>query len=93
MDAATAMRELCAGWERQDAAAIAALFADDGRYEGPLFGEFPVGPAAVEAACAAAFAELVEVTVPVTTLAATSRSPRAASSAPTTRARAPTSRS
>ena len=70
MNAETAMRELCAGWERMDAAAIAALFAPEGRYEGPLFGEFPVGPEAVEAACAAAFAELTEVQVPVTTLAA-----------------------
>jgi len=70
MSAESAMRELCAGWERMDAAAIGALFALDGRYEGPLFGEFPVGPAAVEAACADAFAELTEVQVPVTTLAA-----------------------
>jgi len=70
MNAESAMRELCEGWERMDAAAIAALFALDGRYEGPLFGEFPVGPAAVEAACADAFAELTEVQVPVTTLAA-----------------------
>lgn len=70
MSAESAMRELCAGWERMDAVAIAALFALDGRYEGPLFGEFPVGPAAVEAACADAFAELTEVQVPVTTLAA-----------------------
>ena len=65
MNPETAMRELCAGWERQDPAAIAALFADDGRYEGPLFPEFPVGPAAVEAACAEAFAELSEVRVPL----------------------------
>lgn len=68
MHAETAMRELCGGWERMDAAAIGALFAPDGRYEGPLFGEFPVGPAAVEAACAAAFAELTEVQVPITAL-------------------------
>lgn len=71
MDAETAMRELCAGWERMDAPAIAALFAPDGRYEGPLFGEFPVGPAAVETACTAAFAELTEVRVPIASLAVT----------------------
>jgi len=64
-----AMRELCAGWERGDADAIALLFAADGRYEGPLFEEVPVGPDAVRAACAAAFAELAEVRVPIRHLA------------------------
>ncbi len=71
MNAETALRELCAGWERLDAPAIAALFVPDGRYEGPLFGDFPVGPAAVEAACAAAFADLTEVRVPIAALAVT----------------------
>ena len=47
MDAETALRELCAGWERLDAAGVAALFAPHGVYEGPLFESFPVGPEAV----------------------------------------------
>ena len=65
MDAETALRELCAGWERSDPAAVAALFAPDGRYEGPLFEEFPIGPEAVLAACTEAFADLAEVRIPL----------------------------
>ena len=65
MDAETALRELCAGWERLDAAGVAALFAPDGVYEGPLFESFPVGPEAVLAACTAAFADLAEVRIPL----------------------------
>ena len=65
MDAETALRELCAGWERLDAAGVAALFAPDGVYEGPLFEAFPVGPDAVLAACTAAFADLAEVHIPL----------------------------
>lgn len=65
MDPEQAMRALCAGWENDDPDAIADLFAPDGRYEGPLFEEVPVGPEAVRAACAAAFAEISEVRVPI----------------------------
>ena len=69
MDAAAAMHELCAAWERLDPAAVAALFAADGVYEGPLFDEFPVGPEAVLAACTAAFADLTEVRIPLRAVA------------------------
>jgi len=71
MDPEQAMRTLCAGWEHDDPDAIAALFAPDGRYEGPLFEEVPVGPEAVRAACAAAFAEISEVRVPIRNLGVT----------------------
>ena len=40
---------------------MAALFAPDGVYEGPLFESFPVGPEAVLAACTAAFADLADL--------------------------------
>ena len=54
MNAEETMRALATAWEHGDPDAIADRFAPDGVYEGPLFDGFPVGPAAVRAACAAA---------------------------------------
>ena len=71
MTAEEAFRALCAGWEHLDADAVAVLFAPDGRYEGPLFAEIPVGPEAIRAACADGIAELSEVRVPIRALATT----------------------
>jgi limonene-1,2-epoxide hydrolase len=71
MNAADALTALCAAWGRHDAAAVAALFAEDGRYEGPLFDEVPVGPSAILAACEPAMAELVEIEVPIRAMATT----------------------
>ena len=69
MNAEETMRALATAWENGDPDAIADRFAPDGVYEGPLFDGFPVGPAAVRAACAAAFAEISEVRVPIKHLA------------------------
>jgi len=71
MNAEETMRALAAAWENGDPDAIADRFAPDGVYEGPLFDGFPVGPQAVRTACAAAFAEISEVRVPITHLAMT----------------------
>jgi ketosteroid isomerase-like protein len=52
-------------WLRSDANAVAALFADDGRYEDPLFPDALVGPDAIRAAVAPAMAELRNLEIPV----------------------------
>ena len=39
MDARQAIVAVFEAWERDDAAAVAALFADDGRYDSPFFTE------------------------------------------------------
>lgn len=69
MNAEETMRLLAAAWEQGDPDAIADRFAPDGVYQGPLFDGFPVGPEAVRAACAEAFAEISEVRVPIRHLA------------------------
>ena len=69
MNAEETMRALATAWENGDPDAIADRFAPNGVYEGPLFDGFPVGPVAVRAACAAAFAEISEVRVPIKHLA------------------------
>lgn len=47
MNPEQAFRTLMRGWERSDAGAVAALFAEDGSYEDPLLDATPVGPAAI----------------------------------------------
>jgi ketosteroid isomerase-like protein len=47
MDARQAIVAVFEAWERDDAAGVAALFADDGGYESPFFTETQVGRPAV----------------------------------------------
>jgi ketosteroid isomerase-like protein len=49
MDARQAIVAVFEAWERDDAAGVAALFADDGGYERPFFTETQVGREAIEA--------------------------------------------
>ena len=67
-EATTAVLE---AWERGDAAAVAELFAADGRYEDPLFPEAIVGPEAIHAAVAPAMAEIRKLEIPVRAIAET----------------------
>ena len=71
MNAEETMRALAAAWENGDPDAIADRYAAAGVYEGPLFPSFPVGPEAVRAACAEAFAEVTDVEVPLRNVAMT----------------------
>jgi len=65
MDAAEATRAVFDGWERGDAAAVADLFAEDGRYEDPLFPEALVGPVAIRDGISPAMADLRDLRIPV----------------------------
>jgi ketosteroid isomerase-like protein len=64
MDAREATIAICEAWERGDAAAVAEVFADDGRYEDPLFPEVLVGPEAIRAGVAAGMAEIRNLRIP-----------------------------
>ena len=69
MDAPQATTAIFDAWERGDADAVARLFAEDGRYEDPLFPEPVVGPAAIREALVPAMAEIRDVRIPVKALA------------------------
>jgi hypothetical protein len=49
MDAREATSAVCAAWERGDANAVAELFAENGRYEDPLWADPVIGPDAIRA--------------------------------------------
>jgi ketosteroid isomerase-like protein len=68
MDAREATRAVCEAWERGDADGVAALFADDGRYEDPLFPEAVIGPDAIRAAVAPAMEEIRNLRIPIAAL-------------------------
>jgi ketosteroid isomerase-like protein len=63
--AGEATRAVCEAWERGDPDAVAALFAEDGRYEDPLFPEVLVGPDAIREAVAASMAEITGLRIPI----------------------------
>ena len=65
MDAREATLAICEAWERDDAAAVAAVFAEDGRYEDPLFPEVLVGPDAIREGVAAGMAEIRNLSIPI----------------------------
>jgi uncharacterized protein (TIGR02246 family) len=69
MDARQATTAILEAWERGDADAVARLFAEDGRYEDPLFPEPVVGPEAIREALVPAMAEIRDVQIPVKALA------------------------
>jgi len=70
MDAREATIAVCEAWERLDAAAVADLFTQDGRYEDPLFGETLVGPDAIREAVGPAMADIRDLRIPVKHLVA-----------------------
>jgi ketosteroid isomerase-like protein len=53
-----AIQRVFEGWEQSDAAAVAGLFAPDGRYEDPLFPEALVGPDAIREGIAPAMDDI-----------------------------------
>jgi ketosteroid isomerase-like protein len=55
-----AIRKAFEGWEQQDAAAVAALFSPQGRYEDPLFSEPLVGPQAIREGIGPAMADITD---------------------------------
>lgn len=65
MDPAEATRAVFDAWERGDAAAVGELFAEEGRYEDPLFPQPVVGPAAIRDAVAPAMGEIRDLRIPV----------------------------
>ena len=69
MDAREATTAILDAWERGDADAAARLFAEDGRYEDPLFPEPVVGPEAIREVLVPAMAEIRDVRIPVKALA------------------------
>jgi ketosteroid isomerase-like protein len=60
---------ICQAWERGDAQGVADLFAEDGRYEDPLFPEVLVGPEAIREGVAAGMAEITNLEIPIRHLA------------------------
>jgi ketosteroid isomerase-like protein len=83
MDARQAIVAVFEAWERDDAAAVAALFADDGGYDSPFFTETQVGREAIEATVRGGLDEIRGLRIPIKHLAARamSRSVRPASCA------------
>jgi ketosteroid isomerase-like protein len=69
IDARDATIAICRAWERSDAQAVAELFADDGRYEDPLFPEVLIGPEAIREGVAAGMAEITGLEIPIQHLA------------------------
>lgn len=72
IDAPDARRAIVAvfeAWERYDAAGVAALFADDGGYESPLFTETQVGREAIEATVRGGMDEIRDLRIPIKHLA------------------------
>jgi ketosteroid isomerase-like protein len=70
MNARDATVALCQAWERGDAQAVADMFAEDGRYEDPLFPEVLVGPAAILEGVAGGMAEITNLEIPIRHLTA-----------------------
>jgi ketosteroid isomerase-like protein len=70
MNARDATIAVCQAWEHGDAQAVADLFAEDGRYEDPLFPEVLVGPEAIREGVAGGMAEITDLRIPIRHLAA-----------------------
>jgi ketosteroid isomerase-like protein len=68
-DARRAIVAVFEAWERDDAAGVAALFADDGGYESPLFTESQVGREAIEATVRGGMDEIRDLRIPIKHLA------------------------
>ena len=69
MDARQAIVAVFEAWERDDAAGVAALFADDGGYESPFFTETQVGHGAIEATVRGGMDEIRGLRLPIRMLA------------------------
>jgi ketosteroid isomerase-like protein len=65
MDAREATLAVCAAWERGDANAVAELFAEDGRYEDPLWADPVIGPDSIRAQVAEGMAQIRNLRIPV----------------------------
>lgn len=69
MNAREATIAVCQAWERSDAQGVADLFAQDGRYQDPLFPEVLVGPEAILRGVAPAMADITGLQIPIKHLA------------------------
>ena len=65
MNAREATIAVCQAWERNDAQGVAHLFAEDARYEDPLFPEVLVGPEAIREGVAGGMAEITGLQIPI----------------------------
>jgi ketosteroid isomerase-like protein len=66
-----AIRKSFEAWEVGDAEAVAGLFAEDGRYEDPLFPETLVGPEQIVVGVRAGMGEITDLEIPIINLVET----------------------